>query len=198
MKKTLIISMLLVLGISFAFAQGNYGVRAGLNLSNFEGDGNQDNKIGFHAGFMMDYPVHSLIRIQPELTYTQRGNHSEVKLLGTTIKTDNLLHYVELPIFLKASIALASDNFKVEPYVGPELRYLVKGTKKIKGGSNESSGDYDKDDINAFDYGVGFGLDFRINRDMLLGARYSMGMAEVFKNANSKNTAIMVNLGYSY
>lgn len=198
MKKTLIISMLLVLSISFAFAQASYGVRAGLNLSNFNGDGNKDNKVGFNAGFMMDYPVHSLIRIQPELNYTQRGNHSEVKLLGTTIKTDNLLHYVELPIFLKGSFAIASDNFKIEPYAGPEFRYLVKGTKKIKGGSNESSGDYDKDDINSFDYGVGFGLDLRINQDMLLGARYSMGMAEVFKHANSKNTAIMFNLGYSY
>ncbi len=192
MKKTFVISMLLLLSFSFAFAQGNYGVRGGLNLSNFDGDGKQDNKIGFHAGFMMEYKVHPFIVVQPELLYTQRGSHKEI----AKIKTDNLLHYVELPIFLKGSFG--THDFKIEPYLGPEFRYLVKGGWKVKGGDSETSGDFDKDDINSFDYGLGFGLDLRINRDMLLGARYSMGMAEVFDVGNSKNTAIMINLGYTY
>lgn len=200
MKKTFVISMLLLLSISFAFAQaqGNYGVRAGLNLSNFDGDSKADNKIGFHAGFMMEYKVHPLIVVQPELLYTQRGTHHETKVPGTTSKTDDLLHYVELPIFLKASIGTA--DFKIEPYLGPEFRYLVKGGWKTKAGSSETSGDYDKDDINSFDYGLGLGLDLRINRDILLGARYSMGMAEVFKSKlfKDKNTSIMINLGYIY
>lgn len=192
MKKTFVISMLLLLGITFAFAQGNYGVRAGLNLSNLDGNRKADNKIGFHAGFMMDYKLHPFIIIQPELLYTQRGTQREI----SKVTTSRLLHYVELPIFLKGSFG--TPDIKIEPYLGPEFRYLVKGGRKVKGGDNESTTDYDKDYINSFDWGLGFGLDLRINRDMLLGARYSMGMTEVFKDGKDKNTSIMINLGYSY
>lgn len=190
--------MLVLLGISFAFAQGTYGVRGGLNLANYTGDAGLDNKIGFHAGMMMEYKINPLLLIQPELLYTQRGTHQDKKILGVQTKTDNTLHYVELPIFLKASVGIGDGDFKIEPYLGPEFRYLAKGKWSVKAGSSETSGDFDSDDVKAFDYGLGFGLDLRFHRNMLLGARYSMGMAEPFKNSDAKNTAIMVNLGYIY
>jgi hypothetical protein len=195
MKKVLLISLLAILGISFAFGQSIYGLRAGLNVSNYGGDSEMDSRIGFHAGMMMQYHMHPMLILQPELLYTQRGAQDEATILGVKTELKQTLHYVELPIFLK--LGLGEGNLKFQPYLGPELRYLIAAKYKTKVGSAEQTGDIK--DLADLDFGLGIGLDLVFNTNMLFGARYSLGLADVADgSADVKNNAFMINLGFLY
>lgn len=195
MKRVLLISLLAILSISFAFGQSIYGLRAGLNLSNYDGDYEMDSRIGFHAGMMMQYNLHPMLILQPELLYTQRGAQDEGTVAGIKTELKHTLHYLELPIFLK--LDLGEGNLKFQPYLGPELRYLIAAKYKAKAGSVEQSGDING--LADLDFGLGIGLDFVFNTNMLFGARYSLGLANIDDGDDEiKNNSFMINLGFLY
>ncbi len=77
MKKILVVMLLAVLGLSLAYANEAFGLRAGLNLTNRTYSGSNDidtdNRIGFHAGVVAQYPIGKYLVLQPELMYTQKG-----------------------------------------------------------------------------------------------------------------------------
>ncbi len=212
MKKTFVISMLLLLSLGFAFAQGRYAARIGINFSNLSGDVKFDDKFGFHAGMMSEYKISPIFMVQPELLYTQRGArglliiydddyddyYDDDYYYDDTAKYSTLLQYVELPIFLKAVAEFPKTDYKIEPYIGPELRYFIYGSETIKSGSDKVKKKIDRDAINAFDYGLGFGLDFRYNKDSTIGVRYSKGLAKPFKKVKLKNNAVMVYISQVY
>lgn len=200
MKKILLLSLLAILSIGMVNAEPFFGLRGGLNISNYS-EGDADSKVGFHAGMMMQYDLHPMIVLQPELLYTQRGASVEFTTLGIETEVSQTLHYVELPIFVK--LDLGEGNMKVQPYLGPEFRYLIKGNQKIT--INGDEGDTNEiDGLNEFDYGMGAGIDLLFNTNMLVGVRYSMSMGEIFEEDSfgfqndSKNTSLMVNLGFLY
>lgn len=191
MKKVVLISLLAVLGISFAFGQSIYGLRGGLNISNYGGDPEMDSKIGFHGGMMMQYHLDQMLILQPELLYTQRGAQEEA--LG--IEHKQTLHYLELPIFAK--LDLGEGKLKFQPYLGPEFRYLIKGNSTLKIGSDETT--VEIKNAEDFDFGLGLGIDLVFNTNMLIGARYSMGLTTIDEDGSDvKNNSFMINLGFLY
>ncbi|MCB5277856.1 MAG: porin family protein [Candidatus Cloacimonetes bacterium] len=195
MKKLILISLILALGISFAFAQSIYGLRAGLNISSFGGDSEMDSKIGFNGGLFMQYRVHPMLILQSELNYTQRGAQDELSIMGVKTEIKQTLHYAELPVYLK--LDLGEANLKFQPYLGPELRYLISAKKTSKVGGDESSGDIE--DITDMDFGLGLGIDMVFNTNMLVGARYSMGLIDISEDSSDvTNNSIMINLGFLY
>lgn len=195
MKKVVLITLLAVLGISFAFGQSIYGLCGGLNLSNYSGDPDMDSKIGFHGGMIMQYHMHPMLILQPELLYTQRGAQDEFTVLGVKTEIKQTLHYIELPIMVK--LDLGEGNLKFQPYLGPEFRYLIKGNQKTKIGSTENTREIKN--LKDFDFGLGFGVDVVFNTNMLVGARYSMGLTEIDDDGGDvKNTSFMINLGILY
>ena len=114
-------------------------------------------------------------------------------------KTSDTLHYVELPLFLK--LDLGQGNLKLQPYLGPELRYLIKGVHKEEVSDHEES--VDMENLRDFDYGLGLGLDVVANINFMIGIRYSIGMNEIFEEAlgiqpDAKNTSLMLKLGFLY
>jgi|LSQX01.2.fsa_nt_gb hypothetical protein len=195
MKRVLLISLLAFLSISFAFGQSIYGLRAGLNISSYGGDGDMDRKIGFNAGMLMQHRVHPMLIIQPELNYTQRGGQDEGSVMGVDLEVKQTLHYAELPIYLK--LDLGEGNLKFQPYLGPEFRYLIAAKYKIKAGSEEDDGDIN--DVVDLDFGMGLGIDMLFNTNMLFGVRYSMGISDIADGPGEvKNNALMLNLGFLY
>ena len=200
MKKVIIILALLGLSLGVVFAQSVYGLRAGVNFSNYSGDdADEDSRFGVNGGMIMQYHLHPLFILQPELIYTQRGAQSETEGFVMETKTSDTLHYVELPLFLK--LDLGQGNLKLQPYLGPELRYLIKGVHKEEVSDHEES--VDMENLRDFDYGLGLGLDVVANINFMIGIRYSIGMNEIFEEAlgiqpDAKNTSLMLNLGVLY
>lgn len=189
MKKIVLITTLMLLAFSMSFAQEIFGFKAGVNFNNYtDGNVTPENLLGFNAGMVGMYSVHPLIKIQPELLYSQRGANYE------NLKTKEVLHYAELPIFLKLN--LLDGNFNIQPYVGPEFRYLIKGQRTITVGSNDTTNDIDN--LKKFDYGFGLGLDLMFNRNMLVGARYSKSLSEFHENFKTKHTSLQASFGYMF
>jgi hypothetical protein len=195
MKKLLIISLLVVLSLGFAHAQSIYGLRAGLNISEYGGDADMDSKIGFNAGMFMHYKLHPMLLLQPELNYTQRGAQNDFTIAGVKTEVKQTLHYAELPIYLK--LDLGERDLKFQPYLGPEMRYLISAKQKIKVGSNEDTADIDN--VKDLDFGLGIGIDMMFNHMLIFGARYSLGLSNIDDNGGDvTNNAIMINLGVLY
>jgi opacity protein-like surface antigen len=195
MKKVVLVSLMMVLALGFAYAQSIYGLRGGVNFSNYGGDPDMDSKIGFNFGMMMQYDLHPMLILQPELNYTQRGAQTEGSILGVDFERKDTLHYAELPIYLK--LDMAEGDFKIQPYLGPELRYLIKGNSKIEIGDDEN--DEDIEDLKSLDYGLGIGLDIVFNTNILAGIRYSLGLANIADTDDDiTNNSLMLNLGFLY
>ena len=103
---------------------------------------------------MMEYKVHS----RSSLTTTPREDHKEIA------KTKTIICFIMLSShILKGSFG--THDFKIEPILSriplPRERRLkvMAATVKLPAILTKM--------ISTFDYGLGFGLDLRINRDML-------------------------------
>jgi hypothetical protein len=173
-------------------AQIQFGVRAGLNVSNvsFEKLPNKSERFGYHVGVFADVPISpDFISIQPELSYSVKG--AAFKPL-TDRQTLNM-NYVDflLPVAFKLTI------FDLQ--VGPFASYLI------------SSPDYAvynevkviTDAYNTIDVGLTAGISVNINK-LMVGIRYNQGFVGVTKDSSKpylgdgKNSVGQVSVGYRF
>ncbi len=178
MKKTMIILLLALLGLSLAYAETAYGMRGGLNITNREFSGDNDlttgDRTGFHAGLLAQLRTEANIIIQPELLYMQKGYTYDGLLIDHTFNYD----YVELPVAIKYDINL--KGFHLQPFVAPQVGYAVIAKNIQDNVVDALDGELDMiDDINRVNYGVDLGLDIMVLDDLLLGARYEIGLADI-------------------
>lgn len=152
--KTCLVAVALMIGTS-AYAQlpVQFGVNAGMNLSNLGGDDADDSdaKIGFQVGFTVEYNITPELFLQSGLSFTTKGAKDETKLShdevdaiyyylegehlpsgieasGKVKETVNAM-YLQLPIRIGYRIPV-TDAFKVNINAGPYLAYGIGG--KIK------------------------------------------------------------------
>jgi len=154
MKKTLTISILLLLFVSTALAQT--GIRAGLSIANFRGDDSKatvnphdyDNNLppgqinvepiarkGFVAGLSYKADLLFGLSIQPEVLYIQKGAVYEIP--STPIPSTGMkfsgkmevkLDYIEIPVLVKFSLPIPL----LSPYVEGGLSYGILVSAKTK------------------------------------------------------------------
>ncbi|SRR5690606_30672074 len=182
-----------------------FGVKGGVNFSNFRIDDVEDNnlKAGLNLGLFMKLPISDVVAIQPELLYSSKGSK---------LKYDNIIqgegeyrfnmNYVELPIM---GVFHIGDVFNIQ--VGPYLAYLASANIKNMDDDLTIQGvtDLNEDNFKRFDYGVaaGIGLDFN---GFIVGARYNYGLAEIGESGSlsgqltndSKNSVGTVYIGFGF
>lgn len=192
--------------VTFASAQVNFGVKAGLNLAtvttkNLDG---LDPKmaITFQVGGIADINISDKFAIQPGLLLVGKGFKLEDEFLGDTYKTTAAPFYLQVPV----NFLFKSDKFYVGagPYVGFGLFGNVKSTG---GGSSDSEsinfGSTEDDDFSALDFGANVEAGVIIHQ-IRIGAGYALGLANVIpKDARSedesvKNGVISVNVAYMF
>jgi hypothetical protein len=182
-----------------------FGVKAGLNLSNFYSDEVNDNnlKAGLNAGVYAKLPVARGFSIQPELLYSNKGSKRSYDnaILGEGEYRTNL-HYIEVPVLGVINLA---KNFNI--HAGPYVSYLAGAniTDLESDGTVEEIAELNPENLNRFDYGVaaGFGIDLG---PTTIGARYTLGMREVGKSGSiageafrdTKNTNISLFIGVGF
>ena len=169
MKKLIILPLLLVIGI--VNAQLQFGLKGGVNVSNFTGgDFNNIEKsslVAFHAGGLVRIKFDHLV-LQPELLFSSQG----AKLDDGVTEADYKVSYVNIPIMLQWQF---KGSFYVE--AGPQAGFKV-------------SEDIPNSTIDEFakstDLSIGFGLGFLKNKGLGIGARYVVGVSKVgdFDSAN--------------
>jgi opacity protein-like surface antigen len=184
MKKTFLVAVVLILGMSTSQAQVvQFGFKGGLNFANYTGSdfaGIDFKSItSYHAGLVMELKVFENLSIQPELLYSTQG--SELKGLGDQIK--NELGYLSLPVLAK--FYLTSNKLSLE--LGPQASVLVSERRK----ANSSN-------TNTFDFGLAGGLSYKITEGLFISGRYVAGLTEVKKDADVKNSLVQFSVGFMF
>jgi hypothetical protein len=180
----------------------HFGIKAGASLSNFVGKDvdNSDNLFGFHAGFVANIALGDRLSVQPELLYSTKGAKAEASGGGTTIKGTQSLHYVELPILVKAKF----NQFFVE--AGPQAGVLVRAKSKVEGGGVDESIS-NKDEFNLVDFGYAAGIGYQLESGPMVGLRYNGGFTNVDASevvngqsiqSKARNSAFQLYVGYTF
>jgi hypothetical protein len=163
--KKIIFAAIAVMAFGFTNAQkARFGVKGGLNISNFSADYNTDALVGFQLGGFAEIKVIDKLVIQPELLFSAQGAKYSFDRRDYNIR----LNYFNIPVLAKYYI---TKEFTVE--AGPQLGFLVSATND---GTNVN-GDY-----KTIDAGFNLGAGYNFNDNLSLGLRYTIGLSGIEKD----------------
>lgn len=181
MKKVLILVFVLSsAAVATAQVQVALGIKAGANISKFDGENTDDNIAGFHGGAFALFKV-AKFGIQPEFLFSQQG--SKFSDLNYDLKTS----YVTIPVMVKFYL-IGGLNLQA----GPQFGFLTKA--ELEGQNVEDS--FKNSDVSA-NVGLGWDLPFGLTVD----ARYNIGLSGVgdgdgLIQADTKSRIIQLSVGY--
>ncbi len=209
--KTSLIAIALLLGIS-ANAQEKpltFGVKAGMNISNFSGDGDSDSKFGFNAGVTVDYALSSDLYLLSGLELTTKGAKDEVSatVSGIYAKTKFTATpmYLQLPVHVGYKLTV-TEATKIVFHAGPYIAYGIGGKVKTEVSTNASGkdvSDENKEDFfgdegaKRFDFGVGLGAGVEFGK-IGVGLGYDFGLTKLYDEGNNKNMNAYLTVGYKF
>jgi hypothetical protein len=183
--KKLIFSALALCAFGFANAQDmKFGVKGGVQFTNFTGDGEWDGKTGFYVGGLVDFTISESFHVQPELLYSMEGAEVDMGEFGTF---DYGISYLRIPIMAKYYI-MEGLNLQA----GPEIAFKI--------GTAEDAVD---DAVKSMDFGLGIGAGYELENGLMFDARYNLGLSNIAEDGDEadvevKNTGIMLGLGYRF
>ena len=177
----------LMLFSTSTFAQINIGLRSGVSASTFSDKGNlyQDNKVtlSYAAGAFFTVPVTKSLAIQPEINYVRKGRSNETTELNTSVKTDFMLHYLQVPVLLQYRNDQLLNKTGSVFYIngGPYAAFALNTQTKVSN-SNEGGLMVPVENSNKTDWGATLGIGFQTpirGKDVRFDLRYDMGLSEI-------------------
>ncbi|WP_447634977.1 porin family protein [Flavobacterium microcysteis] len=185
MKKILLLAVIAVLGVTNVNAQKiNFGVKGGLNFASISGDNTKeiDPVAAFNFGLLSEIPISEKFSFQPEVMFSGQGYSFKGK--------DNLiaLNYLNVPLMGKYYV---TKGLSIE--AGPQLGFLLSAKDEKKDV---------KDSFKTFDFGVNFGLGYKLENGINFGVRYNLGLTDINNLDNysgkNKNGVLQVSVGYFF
>jgi hypothetical protein len=185
---------------STSFAQINYGVRNGIAVTTFAPKGNlpDNNNVTFSytAGAFLDLPISKSWFIQPEINYVRKGRSQETSELFTSIKTDYMVHYLQVPVLLQFRDNEMKDDHGYILYInaGPYTAFALDDQSKPSltkmPAANKKS-----------DWGATMGLGIQTpicGKNIRFDLRYDMGLAEIANQPTDyRSKALSLTVGIS-
>jgi hypothetical protein len=185
----------LMLFFSFASlcpADSAWGLKAGVNVSSFGGEGYptdvDDFKLGFLTGIFISYDVTDLFSIEPSILYHVKGavfwENSGSNVSG---KRYDDLTYLEIPLAFRLHFRSRDREVRPNFLIGPYFAYLLSSKYRATGGLAEEYGSMGYlVGVKKYDYGYffGFGCDFwKFSIDLY----YSQGLTTIDDTDTSTN-----------
>lgn len=194
-----------------AFAQLNFGVKVGGNLSTISGmvsedsglnwgdlasaDASQAMKLGLNAGVYAEYMVLPLLGIQVEANFSMQGVNTEAtassSLLGVSATTNTAYkaNYVTVPILAKVHF------MNIRAYAGPQFGFATgfNTTTKTVSGDNTNTQDntLEAGDYSSFDLSLVVGAQYKLTNNIGVDARYNIGLTNVFPAVKDNNGEVL-------
>jgi hypothetical protein len=194
MKKILL--MIFAVGIaSFTSAQVQFGIKAGVNLSNlnFSNIGLGDNYksiTDFNAGLLASIKLNRIFYIQPEINYSGQGS---VVPLAPNAKFEVNTQYINVPVLFKY---IHESGLFAE--TGPQVGFLTAANVTITDRSKYSI----KSSSEPVDLSWAFGAGYKIpHMNLGMDARYNLGLTTMDKSTSSgtvKNSVFQIDLFYQF
>lgn len=186
-KNSIMLALALTLISTSTFAQINIGLRQGIAATTFSDKGNlyQDNKVtlSYTAGAFFTLPVTKSLAIQPEINYIRKGRSNETTELNTTVKTDFMLHYLQVPVLVQYRndqlLNKSGSVFYINggPYAAFALNTQTRVTNSTEGGLMVPVRESNNTDWGAA-LGIGFQTPIR-GKDVRFDLRYDLGLSEI-------------------
>lgn len=183
MKKFLLLAVVTVLGFTNVNAQEiKFGAKGGLNFATISGDNTKgiDVVTSFNFGVVSEIPISDKFSFQPELMYSGQGYSFNDNTVA--------LSYLNVPLMGKYYV---TKGLSVE--AGPQIGFLLAA-------KNEKTDV--KDSFNTVDFGVNFGLGYKLENGLNFGVRYNLGLTDINNVDNSsfknKNSVFQVSVGYFF
>jgi hypothetical protein len=204
------LTFLITLNINGQNSSTEFGIKAGANYAQYTPDfkvGGNDfvdykRKLGFYAGGFINIEIADKIKVQPELIFAIQGTTVLIKDVEvsdgfTTIVSDYKSNINESTISVPVIFQyLFNDKFYMEG--GPQFGYIIDIKEEIKkepfeqfGGNDNQDSDFDLD---KFDFGLSFGIGYKISEKIGINSRYFFGLIE--RNNTIKSSVF--NLGIEY
>ena len=184
MKKTILIATLFFSALTTIQAQSvKLGIKAGLNYANQTGTAITVNSknyqteaiSSYHAGLVAEINLFEGLALQPELLYSTQGAKYKTALEDIT----NEVGYLSIPVMIKINL---SKSISLE--LGPQASFLLS-----------EKDNFDLYNSNTFDFAVAGGLGLKVTKSIFLQARYGLGLTEISKEAQAKNSVVQVSAG---
>lgn len=197
--------LLSALAINAQYRPVTFGIKGGVNVSNFAGEGikDSDGKIGFTVGLLLNYNVDELVFVRTGLDFTTKGAKYKY---GAVERTYNPM-YLQIPIHVGYKLPF-TNSFNCSLHVGPYLSYGVGG--KIKTEVSGKVSDMEDSEIDffgteesggfrRFDFGLGLGVGAEFG-NVLVELGYDLGLANIsyIKDNKVKNMNAYFTLGYCF
>jgi hypothetical protein len=160
-----------------------FGVKGGLNLSNFftENVDDENLRTGLNFGiYSRSALVPELLYLQAELGYSGKG----AKIEGNAGEAEIGLGYLELPILASVGIA---DLLYLEG--GAYASYLLDANISGDSSLGSFSEEIDTDNFKDFDYGLAVGANVNLS-PLVVGVRYYYGLQDIVDNDIASFTGI--------
>ncbi len=219
MKKLLLIVGVAIFTLSAQSQELRFGVKGGVNLASLGGDdtGDLKGRTGFHVGGLVEIQISDKFSVQPELLYSAQGAEMEFSEsfdefgmnFSMEAKSKLKLDYINVPIMAKYYVI---EGLAIE--AGPQIGFLMSAKQKtdvsISGNIPEEFLDmFDfeetdedvKDQLNTLDFALGLGASYRLDMGVFFGARYSLGLSNIYKEADdvkNQNNVFQVSVGYTF
>jgi len=177
----------LMLVSTSAFAQTNFGLRSGIAASTLsdKGDLYNDNNVTFSytGGIFATLPVIKSFAIQPELNYVRKGRSNETTELNTSVKTDFMLHYLQVPVLFQyrndQMLNKSGSSFYIN--AGPYAAFVLNTQTRVSDNNSDGALVTVSDSKNT-DWGATMGVGFQtpiFKKDICFDLRYDMGLSEI-------------------
>ncbi len=182
MKKIVLTLILSACGFVLATAQGkpSFGLKAGLNFTEFNGDGSDsfDTSTGFHAGIVLHVPLPKKLGIQAEAMYSVEKIEDVVDL-----------GYLNVPVLL---------TYKIIPglrlQVGPQFKIITNAD--VQNSENKI-----EDDLSDFNFDGAVGLEYKFPViGIFAQARYNYGFTDFIDDVDvdAKSNNFQLSVGYRF
>jgi hypothetical protein len=194
MKKLLFILLITCSGFVTS-AQVQFGIKAGLNLSNlitsgltFASGASFSPRADLNGGVMVSLPLIASFYLQPELNYSGQGQSFSNPMAKGTIN----YNYLNLPVLLKYQHVSG-----IFAETGPQIGFLLSAKGKRDGYAS-----YDLNESQSIDFSWAFGIGYKLHSIPIgIDLRYNLGLTTVYKNSpggTAKNSVFQFDLFYLF
>ncbi|CAM1348252.1 porin family protein [Tenacibaculum crassostreae] len=197
MKKLLLVVAMVAAGFTANAQDVKFGVKAGMNFASLNGGEevkDLNSRTSFHVGAMAEISISDKFSFQPELLYSAQGASAD-NFQGNEADVTFKLDYITMPLMAKYYVA---EGFSLE--AGPQLAFNTTSKVKAEANGQEATEDM-KDETNGFDFGLNFGLGYKLENGLNFGARYNLGLSGIAKDNDAdsiKNGVFQISVGYFF
>lgn len=192
MKKVLLMAVALVAAMSVK-AQGEMFLKpmVGATLATFTSTDNAKMKFGIAGGAEFGYHLSDPFAVTVGALVSMQGANFDDTNLSKDMKTT--LTYLNVPILANYYVA---PGLALKAGIQPGFMLSAKSKGSLNSGTGWTDWDTSgTDGYKTFDLAIPLGLSYEIS-DFVIDARYNLGLTKIADGSDSKNSVIMVTLGY--